>query len=156
MTTGTLWVRSRTWLFVSFIAVVVGVGGGWFTQSLLAPPVYLNLKPVQLLKIGPYTGMYITRERNGWCSLHPSRVIFTQYSFAGKSVPLVLPLPTDGFIWPTQGKAEFIVLMKIPADLPAGQWYIQTIIQNSCHWWNWFVGPNVVESNPISVTLPVK
>jgi len=151
-----LWTKWKTWFFVSLIGIATGLVLQGLSAGLFGPPVYLNLKPVQLLKIGPYTGMYVTRERNGWCSLHPSRVIFSQYNFQGKNVPLVLPLPTDGFIWPTQGKAEFIVLMKIPQDLPPGQWFIQTVLQDNCHWWNWVVGANVIESKPIPVTLPVK
>ncbi len=138
------------------VLVVLGIAasflGGQVLNSFYAAPVYTR-NSTSLVTFGNYLGINVVRTRNGWCSIHPSRILYTYRDINGVPIPVIDPTYTNNFLWPVQGKQRFVVMVGLPADLPDGQWYVQSSFTDSCHWWNYFLGPEVLRTQPIGFKI---
>jgi hypothetical protein len=143
----------RRVIISSLIGIFIGVIG--FQAFLIAnekPPVFDDQAP-RLTHYGNYVGIIVDRTRTSYCSLHPSRIMFSTDTIDGATVPVVYPIPTSNFIWPHLGRIKLVVLVPIPRDLPAGHWQIQSIAYEDCHWYSGLFGSPLVVSKPLELDL---
>jgi hypothetical protein len=140
----------RKTIISTVAGIVLGLIG--YQVSLImqdAPPYYDN-NPPKLVQYGHYVGVEVDHTRTSYCELRPQRFLFTQNdSF---DVPVVYPIPTANyFIWPHIGRVHIIVLIPIPTDLPPGNWFIQSVADDDCHWYSGLLGTSLIISKPLAL-----
>ncbi len=149
------WVRVPfdQFLKLTMLGIAIGIITSSLYSAIVREPT-ITQSSISVTTMDGYLALVIDRTRSDYCSVQPSRILFHPLNGSTPMIPVILPINSQGMLWPHLGRAKLILLVEKLSDIPKGTWTVQTSEKEDCHWYSSLFSNDISISKPVTITIP--